>query len=125
MATKINLDEWEALDSETQEALIRWFNCTKVTKRDKERLARLATEGRFWRWNCLLCEEPCVHAEPTDEEWRRFQGAYDDIDMSYFGNQEVYTEAALLSMCNACRCHRCKDIPEGSPAYDLCDVWNE
>lgn len=115
----VDLSQWEELDKETREALLHWFNCTIATKADKARLAVLAVEGRFWHWNCLLCEESCVHAEPTDEEWKHFQGARDDLDMCYFGNPAVYTQAALQSMCNHCRCYKCGDIPDGSPGADL------
>lgn len=108
---------WSDIDSDVQEALLKWFNYTSATKTDQKRLARLWWDGRFWYWDCLLCNDSCVHAEPTPEEWKHFQGAHDDIDWCYFGNQDVYTRAALASMCNSCRCHKCGVIPDGSPGW--------
>jgi hypothetical protein len=113
--------KWSDLDSEVRKALLRWFNCSKVTAADKRRLLKLWTDGRFWFWDCMLCNDPCVHAEPTKEEWGHFQGANDDIDWCFFGNPEVYTRRALMSMCNSCRCYKCADIPEGSPGEDMDD----
>lgn len=109
---------WDEIDSGTRAELLRWFNCTKATAADKRRLAKLHEDKRFWHWDCILCGEPCVHAEPTDEEWVHFQGAADDIDWSFFGDRDTYTEAALMSMCNHCRCYKCVQIPAGSPAWD-------
>jgi hypothetical protein len=113
--------KWADLDEDVQKALLQWFNCSKATAADKKRLLKLWTEGRFWFWNCMLCNDPCVHAEPTHEEWEHFQGASDDLDWCYFGNPEVYTRKALASMCNSCRCHKCEDIPEGAPGEDMDD----
>lgn len=65
--------QWEDLDKDTRIALTRWFNSDPTTV-DKRRLTKLVADGRFWKWPCLLCNEPCVHADPTEKEWPHFQG---------------------------------------------------
>jgi len=113
-----DMEPWDELDGEIQEALLAWFNCTVVSDQDKLRLAKLVSEERFWHWDCILCGQECNHAEPTEEEWPHFQGCSDDLDWTYFGNSEVYTRAALTAMCNHCRGFKCCELPEGAPEVD-------
>lgn len=113
---------WDDIEPDIQEALTTWFNCKALTAADKKRLAKLCSEKRFWYWGCILCGEACFHAEPTEDEWKHFQHTNDSIDWSYVGNRDVYTEAALWSMCNHCRCHKTRVIPDGSPAWEKTEM---
>ena len=64
-------ENWDELDSETQENLIEWFNISDPSDDDKELLAQLQNDGKFTAFTCE-CGETILAGQPDD--WGNFQG---------------------------------------------------
>lgn len=65
---------WDELDSDTQDALIEWYNVREDDFEfdDYERLYNLHEDGKFTHYNCGYCEEKVYYGEP--DNWADFQG---------------------------------------------------
>lgn len=102
---------WSELDSQTQEDLLAWFNCSKPTAVDKRRLAKLATDGRFRAWECPECESRVYQGDP--EDWKHFQGV-DQVDYTSYPvhGDSIYKPEYLEKLCDSCRMSDTTTMPE-------------
>ena len=104
-------EKWDALDTDLREALVEWYNIREVDldEDDYKELLGLVEAGRFWFWDCPICEERCVHGDP--EDWSNFQGVSGQDWISYPGDSEFFNIEALAAMCDQCRV-KCYTMPE-------------
>lgn len=131
-------DKWGSLDEDLRYALVRWYNHPNTGRAclsddglggDVRRaLIELTEAGRFWFWNCVICQQECTHGEP--EDWLRhkrpvkrdrvtdYQKVNGQDYKSYPGNPKVFTAKALVSMCDDCR-NDYDDTPEKCPPVDI------
>jgi len=69
-----NPEDWELIDSETQDNLIEWFNIREedIEAHELQLLADLHCSGNICFINCHECGY--VAFEATPEDWDNFQG---------------------------------------------------
>lgn len=70
------MTKWDEIESDTQDALIDWYNLVDVSAEEREMLAELHLAGNFHHFECAECNTS-VHAGQPDD-WGQFQGVYQD-----------------------------------------------
>ncbi len=104
-------EKWDGLDADLREALVEWYNIREIDidDEDREALVGLVDAGRFWFWDCPMCDEPCAHGDP--EDWDNFQGVNGQDWISYPGDSGFFNIEVLAAMCDGCR-GKCYTMPE-------------
>ena len=98
---------FDELDEVVQEALLDWFNIERPHGTDKQRLADLFNEGKFWAWDCPTCGDRCYYATPDDWAWFQSTGNVDHA--SYPGSPDYYSARIVTQQCDGCRMS-CPDV---------------
>ena len=73
---KIMVAQWDEIDSDTQEALIEWYNVSAkhIRAKDRSLLAQLHADGNFSHWLCPECNTSILVGSP--DNWDNFQGVW-------------------------------------------------
>ena len=127
-------EKWDSLDADLREALVKWYNlgCDEddgetgndgviygLDDDDREALLGLVEAGRFWFWDCPVCDEHCTHGDP--ENWEKFQGVNNQDYQSLPGDPDIFTEEARIALCDKCRRTAFGMPEEGEyPPVDAC-----
>jgi hypothetical protein len=94
---------WDDLASETQEALLDWYNCVEVPDEVKDDLAKLFKDGNFAHWECPECDRDCYFGSPKD--WGNYQGVRQGDYTSYavdVKDGKLHPDYAKM-LCDECR----------------------
>ncbi len=97
-------EAFDDLPNVVKEDLVDWFNCSAPGHEDKKSLLNLYQGNNFISWDCPFCGSRVYKGSPDD--WGNFQGTRNQ-DFSYFGDNDIFTEEFLSSLCNSCRCENC------------------
>jgi hypothetical protein len=87
---------WYDIESETQQALLDWFNVKDPSYADMSALAKLYNDGKFSHGVCVVCGSPWQ--EGTPDNWDNFQGVN---ELDHMGNVcgECYSKAQRIMDC--------------------------
>jgi len=90
-----NPEEWEDIDSDTQDLLVEWYNIREkdLSRDDLELLAELFQKGNIEIIECPECGTTCYEANP--DNWGDFQGTGVGMEDGIFGGHcgDCYTQA--------------------------------
>ncbi len=93
--------EFSELPASCRVDLLVWYNIAGADEEDKALLLDLYLQGKFRAWDCPGCGDRVFRGSPASYD--RFQGVLNQDLSSFPGDNAIYTEEYLNSLCDSCR----------------------